>query len=137
MSLCPFSSSYLFRKLFHPLVRRVLYHGNRVSNSSGIPMVKLDEDRIRWIIKCKEEGKKNADIARIQKISIRRVQQIYSWYQKNKMVPVLRKPGRPTRPVTEQEIRVVRDAHKRYRANALYLQRYIYKIHDKQENASK
>ena len=92
-------------------------------------MVKLDEDRIRWIIKCKDEGRKNADIAATQKISVRRVQQIYSWYRKNKTIPALKSPGRPARPVTEQEIDLVRDAHKRYRANALYLERYIRKEH--------
>jgi putative transposase len=92
-------------------------------------MVKLDEDRIRWIIKCKDEGKKNEDIANVQKISVRRVQQIYSWYQKNKMVPTLRKPGRHVKPITVQEREIVRQVHKRFHANAAYLERYIKRMH--------
>lgn len=56
---------YLFRKSFHPLVRRVLYPYYWIRDYRGIPMVKLDEGRIRWIIKCKEEGKKNAELPSI------------------------------------------------------------------------
>jgi hypothetical protein len=93
-------------------------------------MVKLDEDRIRWIIKCKDEGKKNEDIANVQKISVRRVQQIYSWYRKNKMVPTLRKPGRHVKLITVQEREIVRQVHKRFHANAAYLERYL-KINSK------
>ncbi|MGI0063104.1 MAG: DDE-type integrase/transposase/recombinase [Nitrosopumilaceae archaeon] len=92
-------------------------------------MVKLDDDRIRWIIKCRDEGIKNADIADVQKITVRRVQQIYSSYRKNSKLPVLKSPGRPTKPVTVQEIDMVRQVHKRFRANAVYLERYIRKIY--------
>ena len=42
----------------------------------GIPMVKLDEKKINWLIKWKQQGHKNADIANGLKITPRRVQQI-------------------------------------------------------------
>ena len=35
----------------------------------------LDQAQIEWVIRAKERGMKNADIARIQEISTRRVSQ--------------------------------------------------------------
>jgi transposase InsO family protein len=93
-------------------------------------MVKLDEDGIRWIIKCKDEGRKNAYIANVQKITVRRVQRIYSLYRKNnKTIPTMRKSGRHARPITIQEREIVRQVRKRFHANAACLERYIKKMH--------
>jgi len=55
----------------------------------------LTDDQIKWIVKQKIEGKlKNEEIAAVQGISVRRVQQIYSLYKKNGSLPVLKKAGR-------------------------------------------
>ena len=40
-------------------------------------MIKLNNKKIKWIVQQKQCGKTNAEIALAQKVSIRRVQQIY------------------------------------------------------------
>ena len=87
----------------------------------GIHMVKLDEKKINWLIKWKQRGHKNADIANGLKITPRRVQQIYSQYRTTRKIPILKTPGRPRKPITAQEIKLVKQTQKKYHANALYL----------------
>jgi len=71
----------------------------------------LTDDQIRWIVKQKIEGKlKNEEIASIQGISVRRVQQIYSLYKKNGSLPVLKKAGRHKASITEEERKVIIEA---------------------------
>jgi len=84
-------------------------------------MVKLDDSRIRWIIRMKEQGIKNEEMASVQKISIRRIQQIYAQYRKGQ-IPSLKRAGRPRKDVTEFERGIVRKAYERFRSNALYLE---------------
>ncbi len=88
-------------------------------------MVKLDDSKIAWIIKMKEQGVKNAEIASVQKVSIRRVQQIYAEYRKSKQIPSLKKAGRPKKEITEFERSMVREAYGLFRSNALYLEVFI------------
>jgi len=69
---------------------------------------------------------KNADIARVQEISTRRVRQLYSQYRKSGTVPRLKKPGRPKAPdVTENERAIIKDAYERFRLCACYLERAL------------
>ncbi len=86
----------------------------------------LDQSQIEWIVKAKNEGKKNADIARIQDISARRVRQLYSLYRNEGVVPTLRKPGRPRTPdITEHERTIIRQAHEKFRLCACYLEQIL------------
>jgi len=58
----------------------------------------LTDDQIKWIVKQKAEcNLKNEEIAAVQGISVRRVQQIYSLYKNNGSLPVLKKAGRHKR----------------------------------------
>ncbi len=93
-------------------------------------MVKLNDERITWIIRMKEQGVKNAEIASVQKVSIRRIQQIYAQYRKGKQIPSLKRAGRPKKDVTEFERSIVRKAYERFRSNALYLQVFISKLYN-------
>ncbi len=119
----------LFQKIFHPLVRGALRSYYWIRSWDTIPIVKLDNQKIAWIVNMKKRGTKNSDIALVQKVSVRRVQQIYSEYKNTKNLPVLGRPGRPSRPISSDEIRLVIQSHDIYRANALYLGKYIQKIH--------
>jgi len=92
----------------------------------GISMVKLDNEKIRWL-KWKEDGHKNSDIADGLKITPRRVQQVYHVYKKNNQIPVLKTPGRRRKPITVQEIGLVRQTQKKYHTNAPYLEKIISK----------
>lgn len=62
------------------------------------PCQAIDSERIAWIVKMKEQGAKNAEIASVQKVSVRRVQQLYSRYRKNGELPIFGRAGRPTKP---------------------------------------
>jgi putative transposase len=86
----------------------------------------LDQAQVEWIIKAKERCMKNADIARIQEISTRRVRQLYSQYRKSSIVPRLKEPGRPKGPdVTENERAIIKDAYERFRLCACYLEQAL------------
>ncbi len=56
-------------------------------------MQKLDPIKVSWIIRAKENGVKNADIAQSMKVSARWVQKLYSRYCSLGVIPTLRKPG--------------------------------------------
>jgi len=91
----------LFRKLFHPLTRHAFWT-YYMRGYRGISMVKLDDEKIRWL-KWKEDGHKNSDIADGLKIIPRRVQQVYSQYHATKRSPALKTPGRRRKPITVQK----------------------------------
>jgi putative transposase len=82
-------------------------------------------DQIEWIIKAKNEGKKNQDIASIQEVSVRRVQQLYGEYRRTGTIPSLKRPGRPRSEVSEYERRTIVDAYGRHRACACYLEQML------------
>lgn len=65
----------------------------------------------------------------IKKISARRIQQIWSSYRQNNKIPVLNKPGRPIKPITQNEIELVKHSHRKFCSNAAYLESYVYKTY--------
>ncbi len=70
-----------------------------------MPVVKLDDKKIRCMIKSKDEKVKNSDIGDILKITSRRVQQATLSTRRPKRSPTLKIPERPRKPITSQEIR--------------------------------
>jgi len=83
----------------------------------------LTDDQIKWIVKQKIEGKlKNEEIAAVQGISVRRVQQIYSLYKKNESLPVLKLEG------IKQALpkkKVIIEAYGQFKSCASYLEHII------------
>ncbi len=74
----------------------------------------------------RERGETCANIALQLGVSKRRVEQILAQHRKGGGVPLLlKKPGRKSIPITDEETSLVIDAYQRYRANALYLERKI------------
>jgi len=70
----------------------------------------------------KEEGNTGTPtriIAGIEGISIRRVNQIYRQYKETGEIPELRKPGRPEKNLSKEEIKAIKDAFEEYRCNAI------------------
>ena len=82
----------------------------------------LDEKAIKWIIREKEKGTSTREIAEIEGISTRRVNQIYKQYRETGKMPKLRKPGRPVKELEEEEIEAIKEAYREYRCNAIVLQ---------------
>jgi putative transposase len=87
--------------------------------------VKLDEGKIRYIVRAKERDERSSTIAMDLGVSRRRVEQIYAYYRKCGEIPLLGKPGRKTIPISEDECSIILDAYGRYRVNALYLKNRI------------
>ncbi len=85
-------------------------------------MVKLDDDRMRYIIRARERGERASDIAMHLFVSKRRVEQVYAYHRVHGTVPSLAKPGRKSVPISEEESRTILDAYARYRVGATYLE---------------
>ena len=81
-----------------------------------------DEKTIKWIIREKEKGTPTKEIAEIEGITPRRVNQIYKQYRDTGEIPKPEKPGRPKKELSEEEIRAIKDAYEEYRCNAVVLQ---------------
>ena len=90
--------------------------------------MKLNQAKIRWIIRQKRKGVATKDIARDMLLSTRRVQQILKVYRETGKEPSIgEKLGRPAKPYNEDEARIVKDAHQRYRFGARMLEPVIRK----------
>lgn len=94
-------------------------------------MSKLNQSKIKWIIKQKKEGKKtNGKIAKECKITPRRVQQLYSEYKQTGEMPMLKKNRRPKKLLTEEEKEAIKEAYNKMFFGAKMLRHYI-RVHYK------
>jgi len=87
--------------------------------------VKLDPVKVAWIIAQKEGGARNEKIASSVKVSIRRVQELYSSYKKTGTIPELGRPGRRRIEPSDEEKRMIADAHREHEVGAVMLERVI------------
>jgi len=88
--------------------------------------MKLTRTKVLEIIRRKNEGMTTYQARKIGNISIRRVNQIYSYYLQNKEPPTVgRRMGRPTRPITNEEKSLVKKAYAKYRVSASTLEKLI------------
>ena len=74
------------------------------------------------------QGKREGNtriMAEIEKITPRRVNQIYRQYKDTGEIPKLRKPGRPKKELSEEEIKAIKEAYEEYRCNAIVLQKIL------------
>jgi len=86
-------------------------------------MAKLNDRKIRWIIREKLRGKRTGEIALIQGITPRRVKQLWQAYRREGAIPTLKKPGRPgMAALSQKEIALILEAYDRFRVNALTLE---------------
>ncbi|MFP3130315.1 MAG: hypothetical protein RXR51_01850 [Nitrososphaeria archaeon] len=82
----------------------------------------LSEDQVKWIVNAKLEGKlTNREIASVQGVSTRRVQQLYREYKSTGVIHVQKKAGRYKQPLPEQVKCEIIKLYKMYRANASYI----------------
>ena len=71
-------------------------------------MVKLNDRKVRWIVQQKLRGRGAGEIALIQKVSHRRVEQIWQAYRRDGVIPTLKKPGRPKKnPLSPQDVALI------------------------------
>jgi len=89
-------------------------------------MVKLNEGKIRWIVQEKLRGRGASEIALIQRVSHRRIEQIWQAYKKTGIVPALKKSGRPReRSIGLHEASLILKAYDLLKVNALTLERIL------------
>jgi putative transposase len=117
-----------FQNLFRRLVPR-----NRLGEfwrsalrRYGKTVQKLDDDKIRYIIRAREKGESCSHIALHLSVSKRRIEQLCAIHDATGSIPSLRKGGRPrSPPISEDERMTVLAAYNRYMVNAVYLERMI------------
>ena len=74
------------------------------------PYAKSDEKAIKWTIREKEKGTSTKLIAEIENVTPRRVTD-YKQYKDTGKIPRLKKPGRPRKELSEEEIKAVKDVY--------------------------
>jgi transposase InsO family protein len=85
--------------------------------------VKLNGKKIRWIIAQKLIGESTSTIAEIQGISARRIHQIYKEYVDTGQPPQIGNDlGRPTKPLSSDEKKLVDQTYSDYKFGACYLE---------------
>ena len=93
-------------------------------------MVKLNERKIRWIIHEKLRGRGAGELALIQRVSRRRIEQLWQAYRRTGVLPALKKPGRPTKAsVSLRDATLILETYDRLKVNALTLERVLRRDH--------
>ena len=112
----------LIKKLLHPLLKagrlgtfwRSIYKRYRHG--------KLADGQVEWLIRAREKGNRNADIARALGISERWVKHLYSRYRNEGTIPSTGRPaGRPRIEISLEERVAIKHARERFRVGACYL----------------
>jgi putative transposase len=90
--------------------------------------MKLTGKKIRWIIRQKERQESSGIIAKIQRVTRRRVDQLWKQYRETGIIPVIGEAlGRPKKPITSEESGVIETAFERFRYGARMLEMLIWK----------
>jgi len=86
-------------------------------------MVKLNERKIRWIIQEKLRGRGAGELALIQRVSRRRIEQLWQAYRRTGILPALKKPGRPKKAsISLRDAALILETYDRLKVNALTLE---------------
>jgi len=95
-------------------------------------MKKLNQKKIRWIIRWKENGKSVNDLALAQKVTKRRIKQLWAEYKRTGKIPILNKTGRKPKPIPEDYKKIIEETYNEYCIGPLALEKVIqrkYKLH--------
>ena len=108
--------------MFSPIPKLLTHSSNSVT--------KLTDQKIRWIIRAKmKKILSTNDIALLQNVSGSRIRQIWRQYRNTMTVPILAKPGRPSRSITKEEISAVVGIYKEYPCSAVVLETILENRH--------
>ena len=88
--------------------------------------VKLNNRKIRWLIQEKLRGRGSGELALIQKVTRRRVEQLCQTYRLTGTMPTLKQAGRPRKPRNLKEANLILQAYDTHQTNALTLQKIIF-----------
>ena len=88
--------------------------------------MKLNDRKIRWLVQEKLRGRGSVELALIQKVTRRRVEQLWQTYRSTGLTPTLKQPGRPREPCNLKEASLILQAYDKHQTNALTLQKIIF-----------
>lgn len=102
-------------------------------NDKNVEVMKLTRSKLLGTIQALNNGSTAYQARKIAGISVRRVYQIWNEYLENETLPEIgRAMGRPTRPITPHEEKIVSQAYNTYRVSASTLEKIIkrdYEMH--------
>jgi putative transposase len=87
--------------------------------------VKLSNLKIRWLIQEKRKGRGSGELALIQKVTRRRVEQLWQVYRLTGALPTLKKPGRPKRSSDLKEAAIILETYQQHQLGAVNLENII------------
>ncbi len=87
--------------------------------------MKLTQKKIRWIIKRYDERMPVSEIAFLTNVTERRIRQIIQSYKEKGKIPMIKKPGRKRRKLTQDEKEIIMKAYKKYKFGARLLERVL------------
>lgn len=76
-----------------------------------------------------EKGLNSDSVARSQKISRRRVQQIYKQYKETNIVPILHKSGRKAKRLADEHIELINKTYDEHKIGRVALEKMIQREH--------
>lgn len=92
-------------------------------------MKKLNNKKVRYIIKHVEKGEPTAKFSTIYTISQRRIQQLHKQYKLTGKIPTLNKPGRTKKQIPNETIALILNEYQQQPCNALLLEKIIFAKH--------
>jgi len=99
--------------------------------------MKLNQKKIRYLIRKKEQGLSSSKIAVHLKMSKRRVNQIWRGYNTAGILPINgQKVGRPKKALSSDEEAIVKEAYEKYRFGARMLESIIRKDNRKKHTST-
>ena len=87
--------------------------------------MKLSNLKIRWLIQEKRKGRGSGELALIQKVTRRRVEQLWQVYRLTGALPTLKKPGRPKRSSDLKEAAIILETYQQHQLGAVNLENII------------
>ena len=103
---------------------------SRFSPELLVQDMKLNRRKVHWIIRQKLKGASSKEIARDMKVSRRRIEQIWKYFQENRREPIIGDGvGRPRKSYDETEASIVKDAYQQFRFGARMLEVVIKKVY--------
>jgi putative transposase len=93
-------------------------------------MVKLNDRKIHWIIHEKLRGRGAGELALIQRVSRRRIEQLWQAYRATGVIPALKTPSRPRKAsISLRDTALILEAYDRLKVNALTLENVLKHTH--------
>jgi len=103
----------------------VLLSRNNFVYEVKLLMVKLNDRKIRWLVQEKLRGRGSGELALIQKVTRRRIEQLWKTYRRTGITPTLKQPGRPRSSRDLKEAATILEAYDQHRLGAVNLERII------------